>query len=181
MGPLAAMFGREFQQYLLENKGTDKISKARMQHSVDCGRSSMSQKRVEEVYHEYVDDNYDDDRASQVSKRTRSPRKTMTPFCGAPWAQSPSNRRNLDIREQHDDRRIRDVRQCTDDERVRDRRDRDRQPRDKEPRGSSVRCNYDQHEEERFEPRPYERKSKERQTRPDDRDRDRDRRTSRSD
>ena len=35
MGPLAAMFGREFQQYLLEHKGTTKIPKERMQFSVD--------------------------------------------------------------------------------------------------------------------------------------------------
>ena len=132
----------------------------------------MSQKRVEEVHHEYVNDDHDDDRASQASKRTRSPRKTMTPFCGAPWAQSPTNHRNIDIRDQYGDRRVRDVRQYTDDERVRDRRDRDRHPRDDEPRGSmSVRRNYDQYEQERLEPRPYERKSKDRQTRPDDRDR----------
>ena len=182
MGPLAAMFGREFQQYLLEHKGADKIFKAKMQHSVDSGRSSMSQKRVEEVHHEYVNDDYDDDRASQVSKRTRSPRKTMTPFCGAPWAQSPTNRRDVDMRDQYDDRRPRDIRQRQDHDRVRDDvrgprssdvRDQDDYPRDGDRR------KYAQSEPEPREPRPYERKSKDRQPRPYDHESDR--RTSRRD
>ena len=187
MGPLAAMFGREFQQYLLEHKGVDKISKAKMQYSVDSGRTSMNEKRIQEVHHEYVDDGRDDDRASQASKRTRSPRRDS--YHKAPWNQSPTNRCDVDIRGQYGDRRLRDVRQLPDYDRLRenlhgprggDRRDQDFYPREDEPRGSiSDRRNYTQSEPEPREPRHYERKSKDRQSRPYDRESDR--RTARRD
>ena len=75
LGPLAAMFGREFQQYLLVNKGTNKIPKVELEYSVNSGRTSMSDKRISTVQHEYLEDGRDDDRASQASKRTRSPRR----------------------------------------------------------------------------------------------------------
>ena len=181
MGPLAAMFGREFQQYLLERKGTNKISKDRMQFSVDSGRTSMGNKRIEKVHHEYVNDDHEDDRASQVSKRTRSPRRDI--HRSAPWNQSPSNRCDIDVRSQYGDRRVRDIREDPDYQRLRenlsgsrgeDVRARDFYPRDDQPRGSmSSRCNYTQSEPERLEPRHYERKSKDRQSRPVDRESDR--------
>ena len=180
LGPLAAMFGREFQQYLLEHKGTNKIPKAELEYSVNSGRTSMSDKRISTVQHEYLEDGRDDDRASQVSKRTRSPRKGT--FQKAPWKQSPTNRCDVDMRDQYDDRRPRDIRERQDYGRLRDDlrgprggdvRDQDYYPREGDRR------NYTQSEPEPREPRHYERKSKDRQPRPYDRESDR--RTSRRD
>ena len=163
IGPLAAMFGREFQQYLLINKGTNKIPVDEFQYSVDCGRASLSKQKIRAVQSEPVEVDYEDDRASQVSKRTRSPRKTMMPFRGAPWAQSPARRHDVDIREYHDDRRIRDVREDPDYDRLREQhrgartadiRDQSGYPRDSDPRGTLAdRRNYTQSEPR--EPRPY--------------------------
>ena len=141
----------------------------------------MSDKRIRTVQHEYLEDGRDDDRASQASKRTRSPRRET--YHKAPWNQSPTNRCDVDIRGQYGDRRSRDVRQHQDYDRLRenlrgprggDRRDQDFYPREDEPRGSiSDRRNYTQSEPEPREPRHYERKSKDRQSRPYDRESDR--------
>ena len=178
LGPLAAMFGREFQQYLLVNKGTDKIPKAELEYSVNSGRTSMSDKRISTVQHEYLEDGRDDDRASQASKRTRSPRKGKGQR--APWRQSPTNRCDVDMRDQYDDRRSRDVRERSDYGRLRedlrgprggDVRDQAYYPREGQPSGSmGERRNYTQSEPEPREPRYYERKSKEREPRPYDRE-----------
>ena len=171
LGPLAAMFGREFQQYLLVNKGTNKIPKVELEYSVNSGRTSMSDKRISTVQHEYLEDGRDDDRASQASKRTRSPRKGT--FHKAPWKQSPTNRCDVDMRDQYDDRRSRDIRERPDHGRLRedlrgprggDVRDQDFYPREGDRR------NYTQSEPEPRQPRHYERRSKERDPRPYDRE-----------
>ena len=107
--PRVAMFGREFQQYLLERPGTQKIPKERMQYSVDSGRTSMGNKRIEKVHTQYVADDHDDDCVSISSKRTRSPRRDL--HRNAPWKQSPSNRQDVDMRSQCSDRRVRDIRE----------------------------------------------------------------------
>ena len=169
MGPLVAMFGREIQQYLLEHEDTDEIPKERMQFSVNSGRTSMGQRRLDKVYTEYVADDHDDDRISISSKRTRSPRRD--PHRDAPWNQSPSNRQDIDLRSERSDRRIRDVRQDPNYQNMREnlsrprreeRRSRDHTPRDDQPRGSmSSKGGY-----ARSEPRHYEHKPKENKPRP---------------
>ena len=141
----------------------------------------MGNKRIEKVHHEYVADDHEDDRASQVSKRTRSPRRDI--HRSAPWNQSPSNRHDMDIRSQHGDRRVRDIREDPNYQRLRenlsgsrgeDVRARDYYPRDDQPRGSmSSRCNYARSEPGRLEPRYYEPKFKDRKPRPDDYESDR--------
>ena len=95
LGPIVAMFGREFQQYLLEHEDTDKIPSEHMKFSINSGRTSMGERRLNQVYTEKVADDYDDDRISISSKRTRSPRRS---YRGAPWNQSPSNRQDIDLR-----------------------------------------------------------------------------------
>ena len=180
MGPLVAMFGREIQQYLLEHEDTDEIPKERMQFSVNSGRTSMGQRRLDKVYTEYVADDHDDDRISISSKRTRSPRRE--PHRDAPWNQSPSNRQDIDLRSERSNRHIRDVRQDPnyqnmrenliqprrEERRSRDQTPRDDQPRismyprDEPPRGSmSSKGGY-----ARSEPRHYEHKPKENKPRP---------------
>ena len=69
-GPIAALFGRELQQFLLVNPGEKLIKKDYFQYSVDQGRVSIRENMREEA-----DMIVDDDRASQCSKRTRSPRR----------------------------------------------------------------------------------------------------------
>ena len=118
LGPLAGMFGREVQQYLLTNQNSNKIPVDEFQYSVDSGRASLSRQRIRAVHNEPVDGNYEDDRASQVSKRTRSPRKM--PFHGAPWAQSPTHRYETEARDYHDNRRPRDIRELPEYDRLRE-------------------------------------------------------------
>ena len=187
MGPLVAMFGREFQQYLLEHPGTNKIPKERMQFSVDSGRTSMGNKRIEKVHTQYVADDHDDDCVSISSKRTRSPRRDL--HRNAPWKQSPSNRQDVDMRSQCSDRRIRDIREDPNYQNMRDNLSRPRgedprtrnfYPREDHPRGSmSIRGDYARSEPGRLEPRYYENKLKERKSHRHDYESDR--RTDRRD
>ena len=69
-GPMAAQFGRELQQFLMVNPDAKLIKKDDFQHSVDSGRVSIRENMREEA-----DMIVEDDRASQCSKRTRSPRR----------------------------------------------------------------------------------------------------------
>ena len=75
LGPMAAMFGREFQQTLMSPNPPKLISIEDFQFSVDAGRASLRQQ--EEGRAEYADNRRDDDQVSQASKRTRSPRKPL--------------------------------------------------------------------------------------------------------
>ena len=143
LGPLAGMFGREVQQYLLTNQNPNKIPLDEFQYSVDSGRASLSKQRIRAVHSEPVDGNYEDDRASQTSKRTRSPRKM--PYHGGSWEQQQGARQSSDVRESHDDRRSIDIRERSDYRQVRDRysgprstdvRTHSGYPREGEPRGS---------------------------------------------
>ena len=72
-GPMAALFGRELQQFLMVNPDAKLISQNDFQHSVDCGRVSISQQIVDKQ--EDAEMGVEDDQASQSSKRTRSPRR----------------------------------------------------------------------------------------------------------
>ena len=76
LGPLAAMFGREFQQFLMTNRQATRMSTQDMEYSVNSGRASLSESRVSLLRHEPASDagRYGG-RAGQVSERTRSPRK----------------------------------------------------------------------------------------------------------
>ena len=76
MGPLAALFGRELQQFLMVNPNAKLILQTEFQHSVDSGRVSLSQQIVDKQ-REDAEMVIDDDQASQSSKRTRSPRRAL--------------------------------------------------------------------------------------------------------
>ena len=76
IGPLAALFGREVQQFLMVNPDAKLILMTEFQHSVDSGRVSLSQQRVE-AQRQDADMIIDDERASQSSMRTRSPRRPL--------------------------------------------------------------------------------------------------------
>ena len=49
LGPLAAMYGREFQQLLIENEDKTKIRVTAMQKSVDSGRAALNDHRIEKL------------------------------------------------------------------------------------------------------------------------------------
>ena len=160
LGPLAAMFGREFQQYLLENPGKLRIPKETMQYSVDSGRTSMGNKRMEMVHTQYVADEYDDDRASISSRRTRSPRRDA--YRNIPWKQSPSNRQYSDIRDDPNYQAMKDSiisRALGEDSRIREQYPREGRHRDdKSQRGEHSRSQTGRLEPRYYEPRPKERK-----------------------
>ena len=113
----------------------NKIPVEDFQYSVNSGRASLSQQRVANARIEPADDQRDDDRGSQTSMRTRSPRKM--PYHGAIWEQ-PDYRQVTDIRERsgarHDDRRPMDIRERHDDRRPMDVRDRSDYRHHGEPR-----------------------------------------------
>ena len=165
IGPLAAMFGREFQQYLLVNKTTDKISVADMEFSVNSGRASLSDKKIDMVKHRKVEDEREEERKYQSEKRTRSPRARTT--YTEPWKKSPSNRCDIDPREVQDERRPRDIR-------LREEQGRERSQEGlRIPRTSDVRDRY----RRASEPRTYTKRprSEDRQNK-EDRQKDRERR-----
>ena len=105
IGPLAAMFGREFQQFLLTHKKADKIPCSEMEYSVNSGRTSLSDEKIGMVKHCKIDKDYGNESFAQ-SERTRSPRRR--PPYAEPWKQSPANRYDFDIRDAQ--RSVRDVR-----------------------------------------------------------------------
>ena len=158
MGPLVAMFGREFQQYLLENPGKLRIPKETMQYSVDSGRTSMGNKRMEMVHTQYVADEYDDDCISISSRRTRSPRRDV--HRNTPWKQSPSNHQYRDIRDDPNYQGMRDSlsRPRGEDPRIRDHYPREGRQRDDMPQ----RGEHPRSQTGRLEPRYYEQRPKER-------------------
>ena len=71
LGPLAAMFGRELQQFLMQNPKATLIKQQDIQYSVDSGRTAIKVTSKPE----YANWGAEDDNASQSSKRTRSPRR----------------------------------------------------------------------------------------------------------
>ena len=108
LGPLAAMFGREFQQYLLEHPLSNRISMDDMDFSVNSGRASLSDIRIDEVKHRKIEAEREEERQSKPDKRTRSPR----PRAGQsePYKKSPSTRYDVDVRGSQDEHRPRDLR-----------------------------------------------------------------------
>ena len=111
LGPLAAMYGREVQQTLMSPNPPNKIPVKDFQYSVDMGRASLSQEKIEASWHEPVEDRPEDDQVSQTSRRTRSPRKTL--YYGD-IREQPDYRQSTDIRERPDYRRPTDVRDRSD-------------------------------------------------------------------
>ena len=95
IGPLAAMFGREFQQYLLTHKKEDMIPCSEIEYSVNSGRTSLSDERISTVRHCKVDKDRDEESFAQ-SERTRSPRRTPH---AEPYKRSTTSNRYFDIRE----------------------------------------------------------------------------------
>ena len=171
LGPLAAMFGREVQQTLMAPQLPTKIPVDDFQYSVDSGRASLSRERIKHVWNESVDAHHEDDRGSQTSKRTRSPRKM--PYSGAIWEQHPHCRQVTDVREKSGARQSTEVRERSDDRQVRDRYDErhdDRRPTDVRahsgyPReGDPRRPERERHHYTQSEPR-YERETTDRSRR----------------
>ena len=102
IGPLAAMFGREFQQYLLTHKKDNKIPCHEMDYSVNSGRTSLSDERISMVKHCEVNKGTNSESLYQ-SQRTRSPRRPPTPY-----PRSPTNRYAFEVRESRWPREERD-------------------------------------------------------------------------
>ena len=44
------MYGREFQQFLITRQGETKIAVKDMEYSVNCGRASLSQRKVDDLW-----------------------------------------------------------------------------------------------------------------------------------
>ena len=160
LGPMAAMYGREVQQTLMSPQPPTKILVEDFQYSVDSGRASLSQERVKKVWNEPVEAHRDDDRVSQTSKRTRSPRKT--PYHGAIWEQPDYRqvtdirersevRQSTDVRKRHDDRRPMDIRERHDDRRPMDVRDRSGYRHHAEPRDPVRERRSHTHSETRYD------------------------------
>ena len=86
----------------------DKIAVTDMQFSVNSGRASLTDKKIEMVKHRKISVEREEDRRYQSKKRTRPPRGRTT--CTEPYKKSPSTRCEIDLREVQGDPRPRDIR-----------------------------------------------------------------------
>ena len=75
-GPLAAVYGREIDQILMQNDMPDKIPVDDFAYSVERGRASIKLGVLRSSYqtHYAADNHSESDRQSQGTRRTRSPR-----------------------------------------------------------------------------------------------------------
>ena len=76
LGPLAAVYGREIDQILMQNDMPDKIPVDDFAYSVERGRASIKLGVLRSSYqtHYAADNHSESDRQSQGTRRTRSPR-----------------------------------------------------------------------------------------------------------
>ena len=169
LGPVAAMYGREFQQFLLTNKGETRIAVDEMEYSVNCGRASLSKKKVEELLKEDMPFNTWGNKSSPASTRTRTPPRRQSKQSGEPWKDTgryshPGYQREGQERSTYGDRyRYTDIRERPDYDRLRQQQDHLRQQeRIRDCQDRSRRMSYrgyykrdDSEEDER--PRRYER------------------------
>ena len=123
LGPLAAMYGREVQQILMSLEAPDKIPIEDFQYSVDMGRAPLRQETLKSSWQrDYTTEQpREDDRLSQASGRTRSPRATRY---YADIREQPDYRQSTDKRERPDYRQSTDVRDRSDHRRSTDIRER---------------------------------------------------------
>ena len=103
LGPIAAMFGREFQQYLLEHRDRTTIRAIDMQKSVDKGRASLGSYDIKDLHTEAVNKSTKGT-TSKVQKRTRTPPRDQEArgHAQAPWK---DNRRTSHPAHRRDNRR----------------------------------------------------------------------------
>ena len=100
IGPLAAMFGREIQQKLMAATLPSRIASEDIKFSVESGRTSLSQRKVDDTWNLAVGGDLRGDRSNPDVPRTRSPRRT---YEGAPWQSPPQSRyRVRDVRDVRD-------------------------------------------------------------------------------
>ena len=65
-GPLAAMYGREIEQYLIQNYMPDLVPESDFAFSVQQGRTSVKKIPLRALN---VDDSYEEDRRARASSR----------------------------------------------------------------------------------------------------------------
>ena len=125
LGPVAAMYGREFQQFLLTKKGETVIAVDEMEYSVNCGRASLSNKKLDDLAKEVVASNAWGNRSSPASTRTRTPPRGKSGQSRAPWKEPVRSshlayHREEHVRNTYDDRyRNTDIRNRPDYDRLR--------------------------------------------------------------
>ena len=84
LGPVAAMYGREFQQFLLVKGDRATIPVAEMQHSIDSGRASLSDGKIKALHTECLNKNTWG-KTSPERTRTRTPSRDKGTRGQAPW------------------------------------------------------------------------------------------------
>ena len=110
LGPVAAMYGREFQQFLITRQGETKIAVKEMEYSVNCGRASLSQKKVDDLLQTDTQSHSWKDRSSQPQPTWLEPQR----YSYASYQRQGQERntyedrfRNTDVRERPDYDRLR--------------------------------------------------------------------------
>ena len=116
------MYGREVQQLLMANEAPDKIAMEDFAYSVEMRRASLKAQALRSsCQRDYATEQpREDDRLSQASGRTRSPRATRY---YADIREQPDYRQSTDIRERPDYRQSTDVRDQSDHRHSTDRRE----------------------------------------------------------
>ena len=112
LGPVAAMFGREFQQFLIEHGDRTTIRVATMQKSVDKGRASLGTYDIKELRTEAVNKSTKATSSQVKKQRTRTPPRDRGSrgHAQAPWKEErrtshPTYRREDHREDRRDDRR----------------------------------------------------------------------------
>ena len=110
LGPVAAMYGREFQQFLITRQGETKIAVEEVEYSVNCGRASLSQRKVDELLQTDTQNHTWKDRSSPPQPPWVEPQR----YSYASYQRQGQERntyedrfRNTDIRERPDYDRLR--------------------------------------------------------------------------
>ena len=127
LGPVAAMYGREFQQFLLDKGEKTTIPVGEMDFSVNSGRASLSDKKIDALTKELVT-------PSTWGKNSPEPARTRTPQRGkgqqsrAPWKDTvrsphPAYHRDDPVRSDYDARYM-DIRYRADYHRLQQEKDR---------------------------------------------------------
>ena len=128
LGPVAAMYGREFQQFLIEKGDRTTIRVAQMQKSVDSGRASLSTYRIKTLHTESVNKSTKGT-TSQARNRSRTPSRDQGARgqAQAPWRDNrryshPTSPRN-DQKKSSYDARTMDIRYRDDFHRLQQQKD----------------------------------------------------------
>ena len=89
LGPIAAMYGRELQQFLITKQDKTAITVTQMQHSVNSGRASLNRKALAELRQEAITNMSTRSATNSDAEQARSSSHAQSSQHKAPWREPP--------------------------------------------------------------------------------------------